>query len=266
VSTFESAGTEGTVSTHPGSRRAYGADRLRHAICLALILAAQSAPASDYAAWREVNTDGSWTKMAEEAVQASSLAERVPTDVAILCPPYARLGQADRTRFWVGLLSVMARCESNFKPQTTYVEPDIRDAAGDNVVSRGLLQISQESANQRAYECGIVNAKDLHEPRVNLACAARIMKHWVTKDGVIAAQKKPAVGSARYWSVLRTWHKRWPEIPAFTTSLDACKGPVAPTLRSAAPTPARTCSPPRPRSDTTGREGDRRDAIPDAGG
>ncbi len=188
-----------------------------------LAAAAEPVPRPDYAAWRKVNKDGSWTAAAERAVQGTSLATLVPKDVQTFCPAYAGLDAAQRTRFWAGLLSAMARPESNFKPNTVYVEPDIRDADRQSVMSRGLLQISIESANQKAYSCAIKKAEDLHKVDVNLNCAARIMRYLVEKDGVVAAAAKPAVGGARYWSVLRAWRGHIDEIGGFTRGLDVCK-------------------------------------------
>jgi hypothetical protein len=192
-------------------------------VIASVLFAADVANAADYAAWRKANTDGSWTQAAETGISATPLPDLVPKDIAEFCPNYASLDLAERKRFWVGLLSAMARPESNFKPDTTYREPDITDAAGKNVTSRGLLQISLESANQNAYSCGIKRAEDLHDPAVNLACGAKIMSYWVKRESLIAAQVKPAVGAARYWSVLRAWRNHLPEITGFTKSLEFCK-------------------------------------------
>jgi len=194
-------------------------------IAVAGFLSSASASLQDYGAWRRVNRDGSWTAAAERAVRATPLPSASPKDAASFCPNYASLTEEKRVQFWAGLLSAMARPESNFKPETTYREPDITDAAGLNVTSRGLLQISLESANQRAYSCGIKRAEDLHDPETNLTCGAKIMSYWVRRDGTIAAQAPPAVGAARYWSVLRAWRNHLPEISGFTKSLGVCNAP-----------------------------------------
>jgi hypothetical protein len=190
---------------------------------LLLACSAGAGHAQDYAAWKKINKDGSWTFAAENAVKATTLATIAPKDIRTFCPAYEGLDADKRSRFWAGLLSAMAKRESGFKPETKYVEPDIVDANSQNVVSRGLLQISMESANQKAYGCGIQQAQDLHEVDVNLNCAARIMRHWVEKDGLIAAASKPAVGAARYWSVLRAWRGHLGEITGFTKGMDVCK-------------------------------------------
>lgn len=193
------------------------------AMSLLLVCAAGAIHAQDYAAWKKVNKDGSWTLAAENAVKAVTLTALIPKDIAAFCPTYDGLDAEKRARFWAGLLSAMAKPESGFKPETEYVEPDIVDTNNQNVVSRGLLQISMESANQKAYGCGIQQAQDLHKVDVNLNCAARIMRHWAEKDGFIAAASKPAVGAARYWSVLRAWRGHLGEITGFTKGMEVCK-------------------------------------------
>ena len=117
----------------------------------------------------------------------------------------------------------MAKPESGFKPGTKYVEQDILDTNGQKVVSRGLLQISVESANQGVYGCAIKNAEDLHKVEVNLRCGARIMGYLVKQDGLVAAAAEPPVGAARYWSVLRAWKGHTGQISAFTKGMKVCQ-------------------------------------------
>jgi len=187
-----------------------------------LVVLAPLASADDYAAWARKNPDGSWTAAAETAVAASTLAQSVPADVEKFCPGYAARSADDRNVFWVGLLSIVARPESNFKPETTFTE-DFPDAQGKKVVSRGLLQISIESANQKKYSCGIVKAEDLHDPSINLGCGVKILDAWVKTDNVIATwgTGKPA-GGGRYWSTLREKNNHLPELTKFTRSLKVC--------------------------------------------
>ncbi|HEY0686869.1 MAG TPA: transglycosylase SLT domain-containing protein [Steroidobacter sp.] len=194
----------------------------RIVILLLLIAPIMVLAESDYAAWAEANPDGAWTAIAEKAVAASRLPTVVPSDIAKFCPNYPTLRTADRSKFWVGLLSAMARPESDFQPDKTYQE-SFKDRRGDWVISRGLLQLSQESAN--GYGCKIKNAKDLHDPSVNIPCSIRILDRWVDKDGVIASYKLDldVRGGGRYWSVLRESANFLPEIAAFTQSLAFCK-------------------------------------------
>jgi hypothetical protein len=185
-----------------------------------------TAQANDYGAWRKKNTDGSWTRFTEEAVKSSSLPKAVPADIDKFCPGYKSQNEADRITFWAGLISAIARPESNFKPETTYTEI-FSDGQGNKVVSRGLLQISIESANQARYACAIQKPEDLHDPKVNLACGVKILDYWIKKDNVLATYRgqKP-VGGGRYWSTLRETtdpkKNHLPELTGFTRSLAVC--------------------------------------------
>lgn len=205
--------------------------------CLALITfmaaSSQSAWASyDYAAWSAKNRDGSWTRTAESAVIRSALVNTVPADIGYFCPSYPNLNRLDRGRFWVGLLSAMAKPESNFKPEASYTER-FHDSQGKRVVSRGLLQISIESANQKRYDCDIPYASKLHDPKINLHCGVKILAKWVHTDGVIAktrgtnGQLTPSLrqpkGGARYWSTLRGKNGHLRNIADFTRNLPFCQ-------------------------------------------
>ena len=92
---------------------------------LFLACIAGAVQAQDYALWKTVNKDGNWTLAAENAVKATTLVKLAPKDIQTFCPAYLSLDADQRTRFWVGLLSAMAKPESGFKPETKYVEPDI---------------------------------------------------------------------------------------------------------------------------------------------
>jgi hypothetical protein len=179
---------------------------------------------SDYAAWSKVNTDGAWTAAAKAAVKSSSLPKTLPIDIAKFCPNYSSHTEDARVEFWVGLLSAVARPESNFKPETTFKE-DFRDSKGEFVISRGLLQISIESANQKKYACDIKKAADLHDPATNLRCGVRILEAWVKTDNVIATYGNgQSRGGGRYWSTLREKNKHLPELTIFTNGLNVCSG------------------------------------------
>lgn len=124
-------------------------------------------------------------------------------DAVEFCPRYSELGENLRLQFWASLISWMARFESGFDPAETYTE-SFPDAQGNRVVSRGLLQLSIESANQSRYGCAVNKAVDLHEVRTNLACGTRILSVWVHNDGYAGKTLKSGQkGGARYWSVLR---------------------------------------------------------------
>lgn len=178
---------------------------------------------TDYAAWSEKNRDGSWTRMTEQAVALSPLVKLVPADVQSFCPLYASLPQQQRSKFWVALFSAMAKPESNFKPQSFYQEK-FKDAKGRRVISRGLLQISHESANQPRYACDVKSPQALHDPKVNLSCGVKIMSKWVKTDGVITQPRwsKDPKGGARYWSTLRPQRGKVQQIANFTRQLPFC--------------------------------------------
>lgn len=195
------------------------------AALLALLPLAAWSAATDYAAWAGKDAGGAWTAAAERAAAASTLPSSLPGDVQAFCPAYAQRSPEERVRFWAGLLSAMARPESNFKPEAQHVEPFV-DAQGDRVVSRGLLQISIESANQARYGCAIARAEDLHDPAGNLACGVKILAYWVATDGVIASYGTGAArGGGRYWSTLRERNKHLPELTGYTRQLAVCQTP-----------------------------------------
>lgn len=182
----------------------------------------------DYAAWAGSNQDGSWTRLAERAVTAAALPGLLPADIDFFCPRYPALAKQERQKFWVGLLSAMAKPESNFQPQRYYREKFV-DRRGEPVISRGLLQISIESANQKRYSCAIPYPAKLHDPATNLHCGAKILALWVSTDGVIAhnetlpSRNKVHLGGGRYWSVLRSNKGHLPQIAAFTRQLPFCQ-------------------------------------------
>lgn len=72
---------------------------------------------------------------------------------------------------------------------------------GEIVTSRGLMQISKDSANSSRYNCGIVDSKDLHIPAKNLECTVKISGYQINKAGVLMGEEK--LGMAAYWSVCR---------------------------------------------------------------
>lgn len=198
--------------------------KIHHIITFGICTLSSLASAQDYAAWNKINTDGKWTQYAEQAIDSSKLTSTIPSDIAQFCPAYEVGDDKARKQFWVGLLSAMAKLESNFKTEAQYTEETIIDRRGKRVISRGLLQISQESANQKAYSCNIKNAEDLHQAQVNLNCGTQIMAYWVKKDNQIAAKSKSNLrGAARYWSILRAWQGKTTQISQFTQSLPACQ-------------------------------------------
>jgi len=178
----------------------------------------------DYAAWAREDPTGRWTRTAEKAVRQSRLPDILPNGIEDFCPAYAEKDRETRVKFWVGLLSAMARAESDCRTEVRHTEA-IRDGRGRRVISRGLLQISVESANQGRYDCRIGRVEELHDPVVNLRCAVKILEYWIRQDQTITsfAEASPQ-GGGRYWATLRPPHPRLPEIAAFTRNLKACQG------------------------------------------
>lgn len=181
----------------------------------------ESPSGTDYTAWSNSGAHRMWTMAAEAAVTATDLISQTPKDIDRFCPSYPSLSLYDKSRFWAGLLSAMAKFESNFDTQTAFTET-LRDSQGNPVVSRGLLQISVESANQERYGCGTLMASDLHNPVVNLSCGARILSKWVRDDGVISHSETRVAGGGRYWSVLRPNNQNLTKIKTITRGFYFC--------------------------------------------
>lgn len=146
-----------------------------------------------------------WTDFLLKALKTHGkdlLAMKNIADSKTWCPSFSSLTEDQKLRFFVMLISSMCRYESGFKPETTYKE-DFNDAGGENVISRGLLQVSVESSNSYLKKAGLpsVTAADLHDAYTNLMVGVVILNRWIPQDGVIASGDNK--GGGRYWSVLR---------------------------------------------------------------
>jgi hypothetical protein len=117
----------------------------------------------------------------------------------------------------------MAKFESDFDPKSQYKEK-FKDSKGRWVISRGLLQLSEESAN--GYGCN-VTAQTLHDPKTNLTCGIQILNRWISRDSFFGSSTGPSknnhVGGARYWAVLRSKNESQKKIQSFTKSQKACQ-------------------------------------------
>ena len=156
-------------------------------------------------AWDGKHRDAEkWSEFTKDAIfeVGESLLDSNPTDINRFCPAYGSLNQEGKLMFWIHLVSSMARFESSFRRETSF-RKSFKDRFGNNVISRGLLQLSIESA--RGYKCDLRNAQDLHDPQRNLECTIKILKRWVDDDNVISKRLSNGKwrGGARYWSVLR---------------------------------------------------------------
>lgn len=139
-----------------------------------------------------------------------------PDDSKTFCPQLKKLTTDQRRQFYLTLISAMAQRESGFKSESTYKE-SFKDAKGKNVISRGLLQISYESA--KAYGCELSKPEDLHDDNKNLTCGVMILNRWIPKDNLIGSNKK---GGGRYWSVLRESSDSRAKIISKLRKLDFC--------------------------------------------
>lgn len=188
--------------------------------------------------WAALPQAADWTAHTANAVDefGSGLIESSPTDIAGFCPNYETLNDDAKRAFWVSLISAMARPESNFNPDVSFNEydnckypgckDDFTTRDGRKVVSRGLLQLSQESANgYQRFGCSIAieDEEALHDPETNLRCGVVILSRWVSRDGLIAKDTTPYRGGARYWSVLRRPAKI-SGIQGFTANTSYCAG------------------------------------------
>lgn len=100
------------------------------------------------------------------------------------------------------LISVIAKHESGFNPDAYYKE-SFNDSNGKPVISRGLFQLSVESANQSAYKCDIKSYKELYNPYINITCMVKITVYQANKSGYLIAE--PKKGCASYHSVCRKY-------------------------------------------------------------
>lgn len=173
--------------------------------------------------WETKHVDGKkWTEhvLLKLDTLGGDMLSAKPVDENIFCPNYSKFSTVDRKYFWAYLMSAMVRFESNFKPEVKYQE-SFQDSNGNNVISRGLLQISYESG--RGYQCDLRQPEDLHDSYVNLECGIRILNRWVGRDQRIAGQDNGAWrGGARYWSVMRSSSKSYAEILKLLNQYTEC--------------------------------------------
>lgn len=197
---------------------------------------AEPAPSVIEADWNERPQGVEWSTITGRAIDevGTGLLETIPEDIAAYCPNYETLDTTGRREFWIGLISAMARFESGFDPSVSFDEYEhcpgeacrrsMTTQDGRHVISRGLLQLSQESANNYSrFGCRVPIAEEetLHNPAVNLRCTVAILNRWVTRDGLISSMQNH--GGARYWSVLRPSSPRLARIQAYTSQTQQCR-------------------------------------------
>ncbi len=195
--------------------------KIRLLLLLSLISGCASKGQLKYAAWSVNDSGRQWTNTAEDTIKQTNLYRQVPDDIMNFCPTYPKLSQIHRIQFWVGLLSAIVKHESQFNTHLTYTERFF-DGHGNAVISRGLAQLSIESANQKRYSCDIKNEMELHDAKNNIECAIKILDYWVNQDQVISGKLSTHLGGARYWSVLRKGRSELEQIKVFTQSMPMC--------------------------------------------
>ena len=171
--------------------------------------------------WGHSTRATQWTAEVRESLLNgnNALLKANPSDVTRFCPRFSSLDTEGRLRFWTQLVSAMAEKESDFNETETYTEA-FKDSSGTHVVSRGLLQLSFESA--KLYGCPVRRASDLQTSATNLDCGLRIIKRWVLEDGKIGGDQSPWRGIARYWGVFRQ-RKKFQQIQATVYNSSICR-------------------------------------------
>lgn len=136
-----------------------------------------------------------WTDFVHEQVMKHELHKVDVSDGEQWCPNGMSVNN------WVKLVSAMSYRESGHRPELEYRE-NFKNSRGEWVISTGLMQISLESARQRAYQCRdfLHTQSDLHDPIKNLRCSMNILSYWVKKDKRVGGYK---LGAGKYWSVMR---------------------------------------------------------------
>lgn len=174
--------------------------------------------------WESKTSQGvNWTAhvMSKLDTLGVDMVDSVPADYATFCPSYNKFTTTQRKEFYTFLISAMTKYESGFDPTQKYQE-GFNDSNGNPVISRGLLQISIESAN--SYGCGFSDAQQLHDPYLNLNCGIRILNRWIgQRDFRLAGKINDGwKGGARYWSVLRTASGSYSSIVSLTKNTSLC--------------------------------------------
>lgn len=159
--------------------------------------------------WDHRSESGAWTKdtMAAIADNDSILTLLTPKDIDNWCPAYEDNSQIERSLFWTGLISTLAKHESTWNPR----------AAGGGGRWIGLVQISPATA--RHYGCEATSVSALKDGSNNLECAIKIWSTTVPRDGVVSAGFR---GVAADWGPFHNKRKR-EDMRAWTNSQSYCQ-------------------------------------------
>jgi hypothetical protein len=164
-----------------------------------------------------------WTRATVTAIEryGQDMLNAAPSDIQSYCPRFKNLRKEEKLAFWVHMISAIAQKESGFDPAKSY-EETFANSKGEKVMSRGLLQLSLESANNANYGCRFKTEKELEDPIKNLVCGVKILNHWIKLEPVISRNAdKDWYGASKYWGVLRASDTR-KFISSKTSDLPIC--------------------------------------------
>jgi hypothetical protein len=118
--------------------------------------------------------------------------DKVPAEeVRALCPRYFQASREEKKAFWALLFASIARLESGFDPENTFMEPrPLR------TLSVGLLQLSYGDQERHAG-CPLEPMEaNITDPAVNLRCGVAILRNQLAARNTLFPQRY------YYWSVL----------------------------------------------------------------
>ena len=161
----------------------------------------------------------------ELEAQPDALFAVEPVDYRQWCPAFKQLDREGRKAFYLGLISGIARYESDFRANVKYLEPG-------GHYSRGLTQLGQLALSYYPRSrCDVSgDPRQLHNVDKNLTCATMLVSYWVQRDGYVASKGNNGsgdaryYGAARYWATLREGLRGHEQISAYTRSLPICGG------------------------------------------
>lgn len=159
--------------------------------------------------WDHRPESDAWTKDTLQAIADNDfiLARITPKDIDNWCPAYEENGQIERSLFWTGLVSALAKHESTWNPR----------AVGGGGRWIGLVQISPATA--RLYGCEARSTSALKDGSANLQCAMKIWSKTVRRDGVVSEGFR---GVAADWGPFHNKRKR-EDMRAWTRAQSYCQ-------------------------------------------
>ncbi|XXF76104.1 transglycosylase SLT domain-containing protein [Myxococcaceae bacterium GXIMD 01537] len=118
--------------------------------------------------------------------------DKVPArEVEAMCPGYFAARREEKKAFWALLFASIARLESGFDPERTFMEPKPL-----RTLSVGLLQVSYgDEERHRGCPLDAMQA-NITDPGVNLRCGVAIMRNQLAARSTLFPQRY------YYWSVL----------------------------------------------------------------